>query len=374
MVFREIGWNYSGGMDVGVLRPLLLKYGLKYGVCLFDILPPINVCLDSECSHFNCQLVEPLHHDTVVFTRDYGPIPAYTMSFYCRGCYTRYYPNYFIHDNATQCTYYGEVPKFIQASKKIFVEATLFPYQEGVQGGKAMFQLKSHLEKMKLLQLQDSMPVIDTQNNISVLPEMASAGPDEGGMLSSTEAEDQEAEIKVQCDQKLDGTTQKHKARFGRQWTHNKELCVASCGMILGQATFYGAEGLNGIRLFWKKLFPTQRSLLNVMWYDNNCGMQAMLQVNKDTYSDCCALPVDVFHFKSKHKEQDTFCGMYCNSYIWQDLVTEDGKWLFNSSADKQTNAWFGGFLAMIRDMRVERYNLLEQVCMPYKISQTKLL
>ena len=32
-------------------------------------------------------------------------------------------------------------------------------------------------------------------------------------------------------------------AQFGRRQTHNEELCVASCGIILGRATFFGAEG-----------------------------------------------------------------------------------------------------------------------------------
>jgi len=35
----------------------------------------------------------------------------------------------------------------------------------------------------------------------------------------------------------------------------------------------------------------------------------------------------------------------------------ENGKWVFNSSAAEQTNAWIGGFLAIVREMRVERYN-----------------
>lgn len=73
-------------------------------------------------------------------------------------------------------------------------------------------------------------------------------------------------------------------------------------------------------------------------------------------YFSGCALPVDVFHFKSKHKESDKDCGKYCNPYIWPELRTEDGEWRFNSSAAEQTNAWFGGFQAIVREMSVERY------------------
>jgi hypothetical protein len=49
------------------------------------------------------------------------------------------------------------------------------------------------------------------------------------------------------------------------------------------------------------------------MWYDNNCRVAAMLTKENDTYFEDVALPVDVFHFKAKHKESDGFCGRYCN-------------------------------------------------------------
>lgn len=73
-------------------------------------------------------------------------------------------------------------------------------------------------------------------------------------------------------------------------------------------------------------------------------------------YFDSCALPVNIFHFKCKHKESDIECGTYCNPYIWPELRTEDGKWQFNSSAAEQTNAWFGGYQAIVREMQVDRY------------------
>lgn len=107
-------------------------------------------------------------------------------------------------------------------------------------------------------------------------------------------------------------------------------------------------------------VFPTQNSLPSVIWHDNNCHIKAMLKNDTEeclqTYFDNVALPVDVFHFKSKHKESDVECGQNCNPYIWPELCTEDGKWQFNSSAAEQTNAWFGGFLAIVRDMQADRY------------------
>lgn len=45
------------------------------------------------------------------------------------------------------------------------------------------------------------------------------------------------------------GPKAKIKARLGRSWTHNEQLCVATCGVILGRATFYGSEAVNGTRV-----------------------------------------------------------------------------------------------------------------------------
>jgi hypothetical protein len=68
------------------------------------------------------------------------------------------------------------------------------------------------------------------------------------------------------------------------------------------------------------------------------------------------AMPVDVFHFFCKHKEGDEYCAMHCNPASFPELM-KDGKWLFDSSAAEQANTWIGGFLAIVREMRAERYN-----------------
>lgn len=68
------------------------------------------------------------------------------------------------------------------------------------------------------------------------------------------------------------------------------------------------------------------------------------------------ALPVDVFHFQCKHTTRDNFCQLECNPAKWPELMDGD-KWVFNSSIAEQTNAWYGGFLAITREMRMERYN-----------------
>lgn len=84
--------------------------------------------------------------------------------------------------------------------------------------------------------------------------------------------------------------------------------------------------------------------------------MKAVIDKLSDTHFDNCALPVDVFHMKAKHKEADDDCNRLCNPAMFPSLMVGD-KWRFNSSAAEITNAWFGGFQSMVREMCVDRYN-----------------
>lgn len=73
--------------------------------------------------------------------------------------------------------------------------------------------------------------------------------------------------------------------------------------------------------------------------------------------------PVNVFHFKCKHKETDEFCSSHCNPALFRHLKTPDNKWTFNSSVAEQTNMWFGRFQPIVRELRVDRFNFfLDQV------------
>ena len=176
-----------------------------------------------------------------------------------------------------------------------------------------------------------------------------------------------------ECPSKPDEGNTKPRARFGRRRTHNEQLVVATCGVILGRATMFGSEGIDGVRvslgsvclaiiliyswqLFLRALFPTEASVPPVLFYDSACILKRHLNNIGDTYFDNCAMPVDPFHAKTKHKETDMFCGQYCNAARFPDLV-KNGKWRFNSSAAEMTNAWFGGFQAMVREMREARYD-----------------
>lgn len=92
-----------------------------------------------------------------------------------------------------------------------------------------------------------------------------------------------------------------------------------------------------------------------VIFYDNACHLKKHIDEERDDRLGTCVFPVDVFHMKTKHKENDEFCGRYCNPAAFKDLIV-DGRWRFNSSAAEVTNAWFGGFQSIVREMRQERY------------------
>lgn len=110
------------------------------------------------------------------------------------------------------------------------------------------------------------------------------------------------------------------------------------------------------VQVYLRRLFPTCQSLPQFIFFDNACSLRKHIIHERDSHFDNCALPVDVFHMKTKHKDSDRFCGENCNPALFSTLVV-NGRWRFNSSAAEMTNAWFGGFRGITREMRQDRYD-----------------
>jgi hypothetical protein len=91
--------------------------------------------------------------------------------------------------------------------------------------------------------------------------------------------------------------------------------------------------------------------------FDNNCRLDLHHKANGETHFAKTGKPVDVFHFRTKHKETDLHCQQNCNPAAFSDLVDSEGKWVFNTSICEQTNVWLSGFQAILREMEVTRYN-----------------
>ncbi|KAH9475970.1 hypothetical protein JR316_0011535 [Psilocybe cubensis] len=153
---------------------------------------------------------------------------------------------------------------------------------------------------------------------------------------SATEIPEERYDVDHDYSKKSDKGNVVPKARFARRRTHNEQLLVSCCGIINARATMFGAESVSGADDFLKSRYLIAR---------------------KDNYFQHVIMPVDVFHFKSKHKVTDEFCQKHCNPAKWNELVGEDGKWIFNSSAAEQVNAWLGGYLAIVRDMLAHNYD-----------------
>ncbi|TFY76226.1 hypothetical protein EWM64_g7787 [Hericium alpestre] len=147
----------------------------------------------------------------------------------------------------------------------------------------------------------------------------------------------------------------KVKVQFGRKKTHNEQLFVAPCGMIIACKTFFRSEAYSSVLEMLKHIYPRQMLLPDHVSYDSSCIIQKM--DGDDPYFDNIAFTVDVFHFFCKHSKKDEYCQMHCNPKEHPELVDDDGNgWFFNTSICKQTNNWIGKYLPMCREMRGDKY------------------
>jgi hypothetical protein len=128
----------------------------------------------------------------------------------------------------------------------------------------------------------------------------------------------------------------------------------AQCGSVHAQTVNIATGFLEGnipITLPWRVPF--------IYLLRQQLPSQAHLLATNDLYFVKVGLPVDVFHFKTKHKLTDVVCQIYCNPACFQELVgdvDQKNHWIFNSSAAEQANVWFGKFANNVREMLPARY------------------
>ena len=94
---------------------------------------------------------------------------------------------------------------------------------EDTSGRSALFVLRRRLERLRASAVED------------------------GGQGTTDELIDVDDD--GECPSKPDSGNMKPRARFGRRRTHNEQLIVATCGTILGRATMFGSEGVDGTRV-----------------------------------------------------------------------------------------------------------------------------
>ena len=98
--------------------------------------------------------------------------------------------------------------------------------------GKAFFQLKRRLEHARMASTNDAMSGL-TAADLGTLDDdtMDDTLPGDGTRVY----------------QHPTSTSNKIQTKFGRRWTHNEQLVVCPCGMILMRETFYNAEGIASV-------------------------------------------------------------------------------------------------------------------------------
>ncbi|KAF7304399.1 hypothetical protein HMN09_00842000 [Mycena chlorophos] len=167
----------------------------------------------------------------------------------------------------------------------------------------------------------------------------------------------------------------KIRALFGWRKSHNEQIIVRPCGMIIARATFFGSETVTQTADFIHKTFRTKDSMPDIVFYDNNCSLYKHLVHVEDPLVKTVGFPVDVFHWECKHKKNTVECSYHCSPLLFPELIGEQKAWHFNSSIAEQTNVWLGGFHAILREMGASKFDFFldEMIMRKNKLTLAKL-
>ncbi|OJT05657.1 hypothetical protein TRAPUB_3516 [Trametes pubescens] len=218
--------------------------------------------------------------------------------------------------------------------------------------GKAMFTLRKRLQRAQVAHPTDTLEP-DTPVN-----------------------EDIEATLAGPCPDKPEEGNYRVRARFGRWRTHNEQLCIHPCGIITSRQTFYTSETVPKVLDMLKAKHSAPSSTPRFVHYDNNCTLFKHCAAKPgEDFHERVGHPVDVFHWTCKHKKSDVECSYHCNPHMFPELIAEGGGRYFNSSWAEQTNVWFGGYHAIIREMGSVKYNFFldEMILQKNKLTRAKL-
>ncbi|KAF8799392.1 hypothetical protein BYT27DRAFT_7227884 [Phlegmacium glaucopus] len=208
----------------------------------------------------------------------------------------------------------------------------------------AHFQLKERLQRARVAHPSDAVA-----QDVSVA-DLIDADDDEEDLEIS--GHDKEGDSAAQNPPK------RIHVQLGHKRTHNEQIIVAPCGIIIAQETFYGAEGIGSVIEMIKRTFHEDIKPDHI-FFDNNCSVAKAVR-GKDSFFDDIGLTVD----------------QYCNPVAYPELLSEDGKgWYFNSSIAEQTNVWLGGYHAICREMLIDKYTFFldEMILRRNRMTREKL-
>ncbi|KAF8231039.1 hypothetical protein L208DRAFT_1279247, partial [Tricholoma matsutake] len=104
------------------LAGTILKYGHGLGFVPDTLYPPQHSCIQPVCPWVSKGLClkKTYYQKVVLYTLDWGDVPAYAISLYCEECKTSYHHNYYIkQDFWYYCT---QQPAIIEVSEHQFVD------------------------------------------------------------------------------------------------------------------------------------------------------------------------------------------------------------------------------------------------------------
>ncbi|KAL0563087.1 hypothetical protein V5O48_018989, partial [Marasmius crinis-equi] len=230
--------------------------------------------------------------------------------------------NHFCQEHSPEealCCISGCKEKARRGHRSCAVEAHAKLEERYVAKGKAAFQLQERLSRARGRHPDNSTPISIPGDEDGDTEDVEAALVDDNGSFVPPEA--------ATRDKPLSHV----KGVFGRKRTHNEQLLVYPCGVIAARETFFHSESLPSVVHFFKNTYSSGISP-NHLVFDNNCGLAKHVK-GKDSAFDNVGLPVDVFHFKSKHRLTDEYCQLYCNPASFPELMTDDRSgWWFNTS------------------------------------------
>ncbi|KAJ2936392.1 hypothetical protein H1R20_g702, partial [Candolleomyces eurysporus] len=256
-----------------------------------------------------------------------------------------------------------------------------------LQRSSAAFQYKQRLERARVAHPKNSDPVdtairslLDEEDALEETYEVVGDQvlPSNTDQLTQAKAARQSIQPEVNqpptpVSEDDNSQPKKLRAIFGRKRTHNEQILVAPCGVIIARETFFNAEAIPSVVEMIKNTY-TNRHKPNHIIFDNNCSVAK--HIKNDEFFRHIGLAVDVFHFKCKHSQTDTFCQENCNPHSFPELRGENGQgWYFNTSIAEQTNVWLGGFHSICREMTADRFDFFldEMVIMRNRTTLARL-
>jgi hypothetical protein len=163
--------------------------------------------------------------------------------------------------------------------------------------------------------------------------------------------------------------------------THNEQTLMFLFGIMLTHASFYIAKAVSNVLvcLYYTLQFSILNHILQ-MFIKKIMSIPGVWKPDHIIYDSCCLIRqqaqgypwfadigmcVDPWHLKTKHKMHE-HCRINCNPKNYPKLLTDDGKWFFNTSIAEQLNVWLGGFHSIFREMLPVKYNffLNKMICL----------